>query len=101
METLLELRAGGHQAAAQAVEMFCYQARKTIGSLAAVLGGLDLLVFAGGIGENAAIDPGPRSAGGWSIWASNSTRRRTAPTPIPSAPRAPPAPSGSYLPTKT
>ncbi|MBN1631891.1 MAG: acetate/propionate family kinase [Thermoleophilia bacterium] len=55
METLLELRAGGHQDAAQAVEMYCYQARKTIGSLAAVMGGVDLLVFAGGIGENAAI----------------------------------------------
>ncbi len=55
METLLELRAGGHEAAAQAVEMYCYQARKTIGSLAAVMGGVDLLVFAGGIGENAAL----------------------------------------------
>jgi acetate kinase len=53
MQTLLDLRAGGHEAAAQAVEMFCYQARRTIGSLAAVLGGLDLLVFTGGIGENA------------------------------------------------
>jgi acetate kinase len=55
METLLELRAGGHEAAAQAVEMYCYQARKTIGSLAAVMGGVDLLVFAGGVGENAAL----------------------------------------------
>jgi acetate kinase len=55
METLLELRAGGHEAAAQAVEMYCYQARKTIGSLAAVMGGIDLLIFAGGIGENAAL----------------------------------------------
>jgi acetate kinase len=55
METLLELRAGGHEAAAQAVDMFCYQARRTIGSLAAVLGGLDMLVFTGGIGENAAM----------------------------------------------
>lgn len=54
METLLGLRAAGHPAAAQAVEMFSYQARKTVGSLAAVLGGLDLLVFTGGIGENAA-----------------------------------------------
>lgn len=53
METLLKLRAAGHEAAAQAVQMFCYQARRTIGSLAAVLGGLDLLVFTGGIGENA------------------------------------------------
>ncbi len=55
METLLELRASGNEAAAQAVEMYCYQARKTIGSLATVMGGLDLLVFAGGIGENAAL----------------------------------------------
>jgi acetate kinase len=39
--------------AAEAVELFCYQARKWIGSYAAALGGLDTLVFAGGIGENA------------------------------------------------
>jgi len=53
MEKLLELRATGDAAAAMAVEMFCYQARKTIGSLAAALGGLDKLVFTAGIGENA------------------------------------------------
>ena len=39
-------------AAHDAVELFCYQARKHIGSLAAVLGGLDVLVFTGGIGEH-------------------------------------------------
>ena len=39
--------------AAEAVALFCYQARKWIGAYAAVLGGLDTLVFAGGIGENA------------------------------------------------
>ena len=39
--------------AAEAVALFCYQARKWIGAFAAVLGGLDTLVFAGGIGENA------------------------------------------------
>ena len=39
--------------AAEAVELFCYQARKWIGAYAAALGGLDTLVFAGGIGENA------------------------------------------------
>ena len=38
--------------AALAVEVFCYSARKALGSLAAVLGGLDTLVFTGGIGEN-------------------------------------------------
>jgi acetate kinase len=41
--------------AAEAVALFCYQARKWIGSFAAALGGLDALVFAGGIGENAAL----------------------------------------------
>jgi acetate kinase len=39
--------------AAEAVEMFCYQARKWVGSLAAALGGIDALVFSGGIGEHA------------------------------------------------
>jgi acetate kinase len=37
-----------------AVEMFCYQARKAAGALAAALGGLDVLVFTGGIGERSA-----------------------------------------------
>jgi acetate kinase len=40
--------------AALALEMFCYQAKKTIGALTAALGGLDTLVFTGGIGEHAA-----------------------------------------------
>ena len=39
--------------AAEAVALFCYQAKKWIGSFAAALGGLDTLAFAGGIGENA------------------------------------------------
>ena len=39
--------------AAEAVAVFCYQAKKWIGAYAAALGGLDTLVFAGGIGENA------------------------------------------------
>jgi len=39
--------------AAEAVELFCYQTRKWIGAFAAALGGLETLVFAGGIGENA------------------------------------------------
>jgi len=39
--------------AAEAVALFCYQAKKWIGAYAAALGGLDTLVFAGGIGENA------------------------------------------------
>jgi acetate kinase len=40
--------------AEEAVDLFCYRAKKYIGAYAAVLGGLDLLVFAGGIGEHAA-----------------------------------------------
>ncbi len=39
--------------AAEAVELYCYQIRKCIGAYAAVLGGLEVLVFSGGIGENA------------------------------------------------
>ena len=41
--------------AAEAIALFCYQAKKWIGAYAAVLGGLDTLVFAGGIGENAPL----------------------------------------------
>jgi acetate kinase len=41
--------------AAEALALFCYQAKKWIGSFAAALGGVDTLVFAGGIGENAAL----------------------------------------------
>lgn len=41
--------------AAEAVELFCYQVKKWIGAYAAALGGLDTLVFAGGIGENAPL----------------------------------------------
>ena len=41
--------------ATDAVALFCYQAKKWIGSFAAALGGLDTLVFAGGVGENAPL----------------------------------------------
>jgi acetate kinase len=40
---------------AEAVNLFCYQVKKWIGAFAAALGGVDTLVFAGGIGENAPI----------------------------------------------
>lgn len=53
MKTLLEKRARNPNAG-QAVAMFCYQVRKFIGAYAAALGGLDTLVFTGGIGERAA-----------------------------------------------
>jgi acetate kinase len=38
--------------AAEAVSVFCYQAKKWIGAFAAALGGLDTLIFSGGMGEN-------------------------------------------------
>ena len=41
--------------AADAIALFCYTARKFIGAYAAVLNGLDTLVFSGGIGENSAL----------------------------------------------
>ena len=53
MKTLLDKRESEPHAD-QAVEMFCYQLRKHIGAMAAVLGGVDTLVFTGGIGERAA-----------------------------------------------
>jgi acetate kinase len=53
MKTLLDLRAS-EPSAGEAVELFCYTLRKYIGSMTAVLGGLDTLVFTGGIGERAA-----------------------------------------------
>ena len=53
MQTLLDARANDPRAEL-AVAVFCYSARKWIGALAAVLGGLDTLVFTGGIGEHAA-----------------------------------------------
>ncbi len=40
--------------AAEAVDLFCYRAKKYLGAYAAAMGGLDLLVFTGGIGEKAA-----------------------------------------------
>jgi acetate kinase len=54
MKTLLENRQTD-PADAMAVDMFCYQIRKFVGSFAAALGGLDTLVFTGGIGERAAV----------------------------------------------
>jgi acetate kinase len=42
----------GNHYALEAVDLFCYQVRKCIGSLAAAMGGIDILVFSGGIGEN-------------------------------------------------
>jgi acetate kinase len=53
MQALLEAEATGDARAALAVELFCYRARKYLGAYAAALGGVDAVVFGGGIGENA------------------------------------------------
>lgn len=54
MRQLLEAENGDIRAA-EAIAVFCYQVKKWIGAMAAALGGLDTLVFAGGIGENAPV----------------------------------------------
>lgn len=46
-----------------AIKMFCYSIRKSIGALAAVLGGIDMLAFSGGIGEHAPAIKGEICAG--------------------------------------
>ncbi len=53
MRTLLE-KAARDPHAAEAIDLFCYRAKKYVGAYAAALGGLDALVFTGGIGERAA-----------------------------------------------
>ena len=48
-----ELLASDSTYAAEAIDLFVYRIRRELGSLVAVLGGLDVLVFTGGIGEHA------------------------------------------------
>jgi acetate kinase len=52
MRKLQEATAKGDSAAELALEVFCLAIRKTIAAYAAVLGGIDLIIFAGGIGEH-------------------------------------------------
>ena len=54
LQQLMEM-AATDPAAAEAIAMFCYQAKKHIGAMACALEGLDTLVFAGGIGENSSV----------------------------------------------
>ena len=53
MRALLEAESDGNPRARLAVEVFCYRLRKYVAAYMGVLGGLDGLAFAGGIGENA------------------------------------------------
>lgn len=55
MRDVRQAAARGEEGAAAALDLFAYRVRKTIGAYAAALGGLDVLVFTGGIGENDAL----------------------------------------------
>ena len=73
----IENRAKNGDKRAQLIEsMFCHQLTKYIGGFAAAMGGLDAVVFTGGIGEN---NPHYRTrvAEKLAFWAPRSTRRRT------------------------
>jgi len=53
MRDLLREESAGNERAALAVDAFCYRVRKYIGMYLAAMGGADVLIFTGGIGENA------------------------------------------------
>lgn len=55
MRKIGKLAEAGHAAAQLAIQMYCYRIKKYIGAYTAILGRLDVLVFTGGIGENAAF----------------------------------------------
>ena len=55
MRDVLARRADGDEEARLAVEIYCYRIKKYVGAYMAALGGLDALVFTGGIGENASV----------------------------------------------
>jgi acetate kinase len=78
-----------HEAAASnsdarlAIEMFCYSVRKQVAAMAAVLGGLDMLVFTGGIGENdAQVRSGICAGLSWIGLSLDESRNRTASHPV-------------------
>jgi len=80
--------------------MFCYQLRKHVGALAAALGGLDTLVFTGGIGERAAPVRW-RPVRGSIISGSGSTPSATPPTLTRSAARTVDVSFASFRPRRT
>jgi len=54
MREIIEAAAGGNSTAQLALDVFCYRLKKYVGSYAAAMGGIDALVFTGGVGENSA-----------------------------------------------
>jgi acetate kinase len=85
--------------AREAIELFCYEAKKAIGALAAAMGGISTLVFSGGIGEHAA-PVRARIATGPSISAFTWTTRGMPARPASSPPTRARAPYTSFRPTK-
>ena len=75
-------REGSDVRAANAVALFCYQAKKWIGTHAAALGGLDTVVFAGGIGENAPLIRSRICAGLGFLGVALDERRNAASAPL-------------------
>jgi acetate kinase len=55
MREIIDQAGKGNDRAKLAIEMFCYRIKKYIGAYVAVLGGVDAIVFTGGIGENSAM----------------------------------------------
>ncbi len=53
MRELLDAEAKGDERAKLAIDMFCYRVRKTVAAYAGAMGGMDAVIFTGGIGENA------------------------------------------------
>ena len=75
--------AASNRDARLAIEMFCYSVRKQVAAMVAVLGGLDMLVFTGGIGENDAQVRAEICAGlSWIGVSLDDARNRTASNPV-------------------
>lgn len=75
--------AASNRDARLAIEMFCYSVRKQVAAMIAVLGGLDMLVFTGGIGENDAQVRAQICAGlSWIGISLDDARNQTASNPV-------------------
>jgi acetate kinase len=87
MHQLLALEATDPRAA-EAIALFCHQVKKWIGAMAAVLGGIDALVFSGGIGEHAPVIRARICAGLEHLGIALSETANTRAAPVISAPTA-------------
>jgi acetate kinase len=80
---VLRLRASSNADASLAIRMFCYSVRKHLVGMIAALGGLDMIVFTGGIGENDALARSEICAGlAWLGITLDEARNRSADNPL-------------------